>query len=212
MWFKQRPRNNYGVAADRLMIADIDVRNGGVENWKQLIAGKGMVPTWRVRTGSGGWHVFYAMPFSGIGSAKSIPGIDLKAGKGSYVVGAGCSHASGGHYAWDTLHNPHTAPLQLPPDWLIEALTEGQRKGPKPVEFFREIAASRLCDGERHKKILSLIGHLISRDVDPHVVREIADAFNIARCVPQLDPDDVETMVRNILTSETEKLLGHVYG
>ncbi|HEX8627940.1 MAG TPA: bifunctional DNA primase/polymerase [Catenuloplanes sp.] len=68
-----------GHAAD-LAVIDIDPRNGGT------VLRDLMPPTRAVRTGSGGWHLYYRHP--GITLAAKLrghPGIDIKA-DGGYVV------------------------------------------------------------------------------------------------------------------------------
>ena len=203
-WFEKRPRNNYGVAAPRLFIVDIDVRNGGVESWKKIIAGKELLPTWRARTGSGGWHVYYARPALCGVNAKLLPGIDIKTGAGAYVVAPGCRHLCGGVYAWDQAWHPHEVPLSLPPDWLLEALAEGPSKGARPIEFYRDIAAQGLQDGARNEQLAKLSAHLYHNLIEPDdaLILEIFQGWNLGRGKPPLDPEEVEDVVAGVAYRE----------
>ncbi|WP_308200872.1 bifunctional DNA primase/polymerase [Actinoplanes sp. M2I2] len=74
--------------ASGLAVVDIDPRNGGT------VLPELMPPTRCVRTGSGGWHLYYRHP-GGTLAAKlhGHPGIDLKA-DGGYVVAPPSIHPS----------------------------------------------------------------------------------------------------------------------
>ncbi|WP_188126859.1 bifunctional DNA primase/polymerase [Actinoplanes lobatus] len=73
-----------------LCVIDIDPRNGGTID-RDL-----MPPTRAVRTGSGGWHLYYRHP-GGILTAKlrDHPGVDIKA-DGGYVVAPPSIHPATG--------------------------------------------------------------------------------------------------------------------
>lgn len=197
-----RPRNNYGVALERLFVVDIDTRNGGIASWKQLIADKEPAPTWRARTG-GGWHVFYSRPASDVPHFKPLPGIDIKCGHGAYVVGAGCRHYTGGVYVWDTLWHPHKVPLALPPDWLLEALSP-PNKAARPLEHYKGIAAAPLKNGERNTRLAQLFAHLYANLINPddELILEIAQGWNLGRGAPPLDPEEVEDVVAGVAYRE----------
>ncbi|WP_187292816.1 bifunctional DNA primase/polymerase [Beutenbergia cavernae] len=84
---------NVGLATGRasgFWVLDIDPAKGGAASIKALEAEHGaLAPTRRVRTGSGGWHLYYAMPLDGSDVRNSqglvAPGIDVR-GTGGYVV------------------------------------------------------------------------------------------------------------------------------
>jgi hypothetical protein len=81
--------------AFEIAVVDIDPRNGG------RVLPDLMPPTRAVRTGSGGWHLYYRHP-GGRLAAKlhGHPGIDLKA-DGGYVVAPPSIHPSTGRpYRW----------------------------------------------------------------------------------------------------------------
>ncbi len=78
-----------------LAVVDIDPRNGG------RVIPELMPPTRAVRTGSGGWHLYYRHP-GGTLAAKlhGHPGIDIKA-DGGYVVAPPSIHPDTGQpYRW----------------------------------------------------------------------------------------------------------------
>lgn len=112
-WFA----GHYGVRCDRLLVIDVDARNGGVESFKRLrlaypsIDDAGM----DIETGSGNGsrHVYFLSPagVSFIQSHADYPGIDFKSS--GFVVGPGSLHVSGNTYRGDGLPEDITA---LPED------------------------------------------------------------------------------------------------
>ncbi|WP_239091279.1 bifunctional DNA primase/polymerase [Asanoa iriomotensis] len=85
-----RTGNVAGVA-----VVDIDPRNGG-----RIDPGL-MPPTRAVRTGSGGWHLYYTHPGGPLAAkVAGLPGVDLKA-DGGYVVAPPSIHPRTGQpYRW----------------------------------------------------------------------------------------------------------------
>lgn len=91
----------YGLLAVRtgtvagIAVVDIDPRNGG------RIVPNLMPPTRAVRTGSGGWHLYYHHPDVPLAAkAAGLPGVDIKA-DGGYVVAPPSIHPSTGWpYRW----------------------------------------------------------------------------------------------------------------
>ena len=92
----------YGVLCRRLLVVDVDARNGGVESLSRLledipeIAAAGLI----VNTGSGGGskHYYFSIsePMPLMSHLPQYKGIDMKSS--GFVVGPGSRHASGGVY------------------------------------------------------------------------------------------------------------------
>ncbi|GAA0808994.1 bifunctional DNA primase/polymerase [Spirilliplanes yamanashiensis] len=78
-----------------LAVVDIDPRNGG------CVVPELMLPTRYVRTGSGGWHLYYQHPGGPLAAkVRDHPGVDLKA-DGGYVVAPPSVHPrTGCPYQW----------------------------------------------------------------------------------------------------------------
>jgi hypothetical protein len=96
---------NRGIRLDRLLVLDIDVgrlpKGVTLEGAVETIRGMG-VPVDecpRVRTGSGGEHIYLAFPDDNPRlAARLLPYIDVKAGRGAYVVAPGSLHPNGEQY------------------------------------------------------------------------------------------------------------------
>jgi hypothetical protein len=78
-----------------VVVVDIDPRNGG------RVIPELMPPTRAVRTGSGGWHLYYTHPGGPLGAKiAGLPGVDIKA-DGGYVVAPPSVHPTTGRpYRW----------------------------------------------------------------------------------------------------------------
>src|SRR5262249_3806412 len=147
LWFGVYvPEANLGVATEKLVVIDVDPRDGGDESLRALEREHGELPlTWRTLTGGGREHVIYAAPNGvviGNVVAKQMtdpplgPGIDVRA-RGGYICAPPSRHISGRAYAWSVDHHPAETPLATAPDWLIERLTArgtNNGKGHDPVE------------------------------------------------------------------------------
>lgn len=94
----------YGVSLDHCLVVDVDPRNGGNESLnlleEHLDISFGDEALFVVSTGGGGTHYYFQIPDVQHlrTSLKEYPGIDFKRGPGSYVMGSGSLHSSGGFY------------------------------------------------------------------------------------------------------------------
>jgi hypothetical protein len=97
MWWARWPDANIGLRTGIVMdVADID----STEGWhglRHLL--HGVMPVGpRVRTGGGGWHVWFQP--TGYGNrVRLLPGLDWR-GVGGYVLAPPSRHASGADYTW----------------------------------------------------------------------------------------------------------------
>jgi hypothetical protein len=84
-WFAECPSMNFGVSAIGLCILDVDVKKGknGIEELLEL----GELPrTLKVRTGTGGLHIYFTS--ANVGQRNIRPAIEIRS-HGGYVVGPG---------------------------------------------------------------------------------------------------------------------------
>jgi hypothetical protein len=180
-WFEEAYWINYGIVTDDLLVIDVDVKHGGLGRWDEICSEptRPLIHTWTVHTGSGGRHVM--LKNVGIRSGKLDKGIDIR-GIDAYVVGPCCKHVSGGIYKWLPQCSPASAELAEAPDWLTNMIrTQSYCGRPKSIQDWREIASTRVTDGERHDILNRLVGHLLSHGVDALVVRDIMIGWNNVR-------------------------------
>jgi hypothetical protein len=97
MWWSRWPAANVGLRTGIAMdVADID----SAEGWHGLthLLGGSLPAGPRVRTGGGGWHLWFRP--TGFGNrVHLLPGLDWR-GAGGYVVAPPSRHARGGDYRW----------------------------------------------------------------------------------------------------------------
>ena len=132
------------------------------------------------------------------------PGLDLR-GDGGLVVAPPSLHPSGRRYVFEADHHlAERAPAPLP-GWLL-ALDEtpAPRRG-HPREYWRRLVAEGVREGERNVTIASLAGHLLWHGVDPAVIEELLQCWNLVRCRPPLDPAEVSRTVRSILRTHLRR-------
>lgn len=121
-WRRHR-LDNVGVRPPRgVVVLDIDPRHGGDREMSRLVAENGPLPeTWRTRTGSGGWHLWFRTGDIEVRSTLA-PGIDLKTGRNGYVVAPPSTHPEGGQYVWHVWPGRrHRHPADAP-EWLRAAV------------------------------------------------------------------------------------------
>lgn len=123
-WQRSRwPGCNLGIvtgAASRILVIDVDPKNGGDVSLKRFVADHGALPATPIqRTPSGGYHLVFRAPATPISNApldrKRYPGIDIRADGGQIV--AAPSKTPTGVYTWRI--SPLEQPLaELPPQVL----------------------------------------------------------------------------------------------
>lgn len=203
-WWTGWPDANIAIATGAVIIIDIDPRHGGDAALIQLEAKHGnFPPTWRVRTGGGGLHIYMSVP-SDIMIKNSAgllgAGIDVR-GRGGYVVAPPSTHISGRLYEWAA--GKDLAPA---PEWLITALQQARTKMiSAPSADWRNLVRNGVTEGKRNDAAARIAGHLLRRYVDPHVTLELLMACNITRCSPPLAPPEISTIVNSIAKLELER-------
>ena len=120
-WWNDWPEANIGIACgpSRIIVIDVDPRNGGDESLSELEVAHGPLPrTLTALTGGGGQHFYYDV--SGIDAKLPgrvlAQGIELQAA-GQYVLAPPSMHISGRAYQWDV--GQADSP-EFPPSWLTD--------------------------------------------------------------------------------------------
>lgn len=127
-WDDKYPTANVGIvtgAESRVIVLDVDLRNGGLASLQELERKHGDLPlSWSVLT-PGGSHLYLRHPGDQVRSCELAPGIDLRGDDGN-VVAPGSIHPSGLSYQWQGFSVPGVVDLAEPPEWLLNLL---KRKG-----------------------------------------------------------------------------------
>lgn len=188
MWARY-PDANIGIATGRrsnMLVIDVDVRK---EGWLESMQTLALPQTFTVRTWSGGWHLYYAMPNERITiGAGLLTGIDWR-GEGGYVVAAG-SVVQGATY-----EIARNVPIAQPPRALVERLMS-QRKS----RVIEHDAAGTMVIAEpgRNQRLCAIAGALRRFGVNESVLLDCLRSVNAAHCRPELDDRELAQIARSI--------------
>ena len=152
-WWRRWPAANVGLRTGTAVdVCDID-SDLGLRAVRDLLGTDGRDAP-RVRTGSGGWHVYLAATGAG-NRVRLLPGVDWR-GAGGYVVAPPSLHASGRRYAWarplDAAEPPPCPPalraLLFPPPPPVPA---------EPIRHPERYGAVALAN-EAHRVAAAVVG------------------------------------------------------
>ncbi len=196
LWWTRWPRANVGLALgpSRLVVIDVDPRNGGEASHRALCSRLGAYRTIRSLTGGGGSHDYFCMPRKPIrlGSnafGDAFAGVDVK-GAGGCVVVPPSLHHSGRQYAWE-FDSDGVGLAELPAAW-VAALAQ-------PVH--RLVAGESdevIPKGQRRQALLRLAGRLRRLGLNAQTIGDVLQAANVRQCSPPLETRKIERMVADI--------------
>lgn len=191
-WWRAFPSANLGVATGDVFVVDIDVGKGGLDSWAALLAKHDAISTATVRTGSGGFHLYFRLP-EGVKLGNSVgrlgPGIDTR-GAGGYVVGPGSLHASGGRYEW-LEDSGWTSELAVLPAWLVGLL---QGEAPQATTGGTGLVYVK---GERNERMFKFAAWMRGEGFSFEEMKSTLAARNRERCRPPLSDSEVEQIARS---------------
>lgn len=110
----------------KLIVLDIDPRNGGFSSLATMEAQHGRLPiTPKVRSGGGGLHYYFRHPpFEVRGRIGMKPGVDVKA-YGGGMIAPPSKHPNGALYKWEI---PYDTEVAIIPQWLLTLIMTKQHK------------------------------------------------------------------------------------
>lgn len=203
-WWGKWPTSNIAIvtgASSGVWALDVDPKHGGPDALARLEGEYGSLPeTVRVRTGSGGFHVWLAWPadIEVRNSAGRLgPGLDVR-GEGGFLVAPPSLHVSGRRYEWAGGKQIASAP-----NWLL-ALAAVPPESGGPKTDWAAFVRNPICEGQRNSEMTRLAGVLV-RKLDPHLALELLLSFNATRCVPPLPDREVVTIAESIAARELRR-------
>lgn len=133
-WWGSTPTLNPAIAVPPgRVILDSDGEQG-TQALADLSARLGPLPeTWTVATGSGGSHLYFAVPpDADLSQSPLAPGLDVRAPGKGYVVAPGAIHPNGQPYEWEV--SPEDQPIaELPVKWLDRIVIVAKLPEPAPT-------------------------------------------------------------------------------
>lgn len=206
-WWRRWPWANVAVATgavSRIWALDVDPAAGGEDSLDALEAEHGLLPhTVQSLTGSGGRHILFRYPGQHVPNAVAIaPGLDVR-GDGGYIVVAPSIHASGRLYAWELSSRPGEVELAAAPEWLLQLVGAGRRRG--PGRDWRRDLLEGVSEGQRNVALTSIVGGLLRAAVPVKVALEFALWVNRHRFQPPLPEAEVLKVVDSIAAREARR-------
>jgi hypothetical protein len=146
--WRRHPELNLGIGTgpvSGVFALDIDPAKGGLDTLRAYQSKHGPLPEAPlVRTGSGGWHVYFEWPADQEvtnSAGKLGPGLDVR-GIGGYVVAPPSLHPNGRRYAWHPGRAPWDGVLPPPaPSWLLVLLAPHPAPPADIVPLVQDISA-----------------------------------------------------------------------
>ncbi len=185
-WWFEHPDAWVGLvtgAGSRLIVVDVDPRNGGSLDGLDIPPGAPIV-----RTPSGGTHIWLAHPGTGRIASRTIrPGVDVK-GDGGIAI----SPPSTG-YVWQTTNG---GSLPVAPDWL---LAEPERRGDhrERDDWFTTTFNEATPEGQRNETAARMAGYLLRRGLSSDATLTILQGWT-ERCDPPFPAQELEGVVASI--------------
>jgi putative DNA primase/helicase len=185
--------------AARIIVLDIDPRNGGSDTLEALQAELGALPeTVTAKTGGGGLllvfqHPAFPVPKDSAGKLLG-PGIDVLA-NGAIMVASPSRHISGGRYRWAAGKSyKELRPAKLPEAWVSKlcATVAG-------ADDVRQAASTQaITEGGRNTALTRIAGQLHWANLSPEAIKAAVLEENRTKCSPPLDTAEVERIVASV--------------
>ena len=221
-WWDRWPDANVGIAcgASGMVVLDIDSKSGAdprevvdqleLHDYPQLLTGEAPAPDRQhphSLTGVRGVQVWYR---GDLPTAKTtLQGVEFR-GVGGYVMAPGSAHPSAVEYeVVGGARMPPAAKLPPVPERVL-AITEpapAKEGGRTPVEVWLGIVEHGVAEGDRHRQLLRMMGHLLRRYVATDLVAALAHCVN-ERCQPPLEPDDLDSLIEDACALELHRRQG----
>jgi Bifunctional DNA primase/polymerase, N-terminal len=190
-WWAKWPDANIGCRPpDDCIILDVDPRNGG-----ELTALGDYPETRTARTGSGGWHVWFAARGRFRGTLVGADGVDIKTANSLVVMPPSTHPVTGQRYRWEV--SGRVAPL---PEHLIARVVKPPRRvyhdsGSKMTEAQLAGIIRKMEDAitDRNNTLLWCACRLFERNAD-------ADAFvqlEMAASYTGLEDDEITRTIES---------------
>lgn len=202
-WWTKHPDANIGVATGEksgFFVLDIDVKNGagGFESLSDLERKFGELPhTVESITQSGGRHIFFRCPVTGLGSKTGFrPGMDIKSDGGHVILPS--SVIEGRSYEWEVSHHPDETMIAEAPEWLLKLLDSPL------ISAASKANGNVIPSGQRNSTLTRLAGTMRRVGMSKDEIFAALERTNQDRCKPPLSKREVERIAESISRYEPD--------
>lgn len=194
-WWAWWPEANIGCRPpEGVIIFDIDPRNGGSIDSLTCCP-----PTRMARTGSGGWHVWFAATGKFRSSMAGVKGIDIKSEQGYVVMPPSIHPVTGEPYRW----LPGNVPVEPLPEHLIDYVVKpAPKRAPRSALRQGKITDKQLAGiirtmenttTDRNNTLLWCACRLYEHDAGPEAFVQL----ELAASYTGLDDDEIARTIES---------------
>ena len=211
-WWEEWPCANIGIVtghSSRIVVLDVDPRNGGDDSLEKLIRSHGKLPkTVTAITGRGGRHFYFLHPGGKVKSGPlgtEYPGLDIQADN-VCVVAPPSLHATGERYRWVEGLEPQCTELAPLPGWILKQIRNKKTKKTKS----RKGQADQLSQtpiykkGSRNNSLMGVAGSLNQFCYTETETFELLKMVNQNRCDPPLSESEVRSVANSAHKYQTD--------
>ena len=196
-WWTQWPDANIGLVTGKesLVVLDVDVKHGqlGMKSLAEIFSAEDLDKPIRVRTPSGGLHLYFTSDKPLGNPVGFMPGLDFRA-DGGYIV-APPSRTEEGAYRFENARGGRLYPI---PKQLLERLMKaGSRAGAEKAVFG---GGDVIEEGGRNDTLFREACRLRNKRLQKDEVLDRLLLINEQKCDPPLEQDEVERIVASALS------------
>lgn len=202
-WWEQHPNANVAIAADGLLVVDVDDRQfkwleNEPDKRREIESADA-----QARTPRGGFHYFFRAP-DGVTlkctQGELATGVDTRTAGGYVLVSP--SVVSGKSYRFIDGCELDSQPdrLKEPPGWLIQSLTGGSTRKTKPAAD----ASETIPEGRRNGTLASRAGSLRRSGFSQSAIAAAIHQMNMEQCSPPLPHHEVEKIAESVSRYEPD--------
>lgn len=197
IWWGNHPDANAAIvtgAVSGLVVVDIDPDKGGrIQDIKETTGTL-------VKTGGGGWHLYYKHPGHHVGNRAGVrPGIDIR-GDGGYVIAPGSLHESGELYRF--VSEGEQTPC---PSWAYAPVVEAERP-PSGDKWLTRLLEHGCAEGERNTSMARLAGYYARKEIPVDVAHTLIGDWSRHHLRPPLGSTEIRTTVYSVYRTEEAKI------
>jgi len=198
-WWKERPDANIGIVTgrtSRIVVLDVDPRNGGGESLAELIKKYGDIPnTITALSGGGGVHYYFSHPGGNIKSkafGPDYPGLDIEADNGC-IIAPPSLHKTREKYRWVEGLEPQCTEMAPLPGWILDQVRKKKTKGRKS-QSDQLSQTPVFTKGYRNNSMIRAGGSLHQFCCTETEILQHLMLFNQNRCDPPLPESEVQSV------------------
>lgn len=192
-WWMQWPGANAAIVTgevSNLVVVDIDPGKGG--SIDDIEEATGLV----VKTGGGGWHLYYEHPGRNVGNRAGVrPGIDIR-GDGGYVIAPGSLHENGKLYSILS-----DEPMTTCPSW-VDAPVVKDETAPSGNKWLTRMLEHGCAEGERNTGTARIAGYFAKKGIPVDIAHTLLADWSEHHLRPPLGGTEIRTTVYSVYRTE----------